>query len=186
MSRGELVEIGAGFRLPDLMESTGASLREVGTTNRTHLHDYAEPSGPTPAAFSRSTRATSEWMASPPPCRYTNLAPLPRRTGLPLVADLGSGLLAPDPLLPEEPDVATALAGGADVVIASGDKLLGGPQAGLLLGTPRYLPAGHAPAGPGRPRRQTGPRRARGHAQGGEPPVAAGAPCNLSAIAAPD
>ncbi|MEV8607122.1 L-seryl-tRNA(Sec) selenium transferase [Amycolatopsis sp. NPDC051373] len=130
VSRGELVEIGDGFRIPDLLESTGARLREVGTTNRTSARDYAAAVGPDtgfvlkvhPSNY-RVTGFTSE-------ASVAELAGL----GVPVVADVGSGLLAPHSLLPGEPDVTTALADGAAVVTASGDKLLGGPQAGLLFG----------------------------------------------------
>lgn len=134
VSRGELVEIGAGFRLTDLMESTGARLREVGTTNRTHLQDYARALGPDTGCILKvhPSNFRVDGFTSAVPLR--ELSPLARANAVPLVADLGSGLLAPDPHLPDEPDVASALAAGADVVIASGDKLMGGPQAGLLLG----------------------------------------------------
>lgn len=134
VSRGELVEIGAGFRLPELIESTGARLREVGTTNRTHTSDYE-------AAISRQTGCLLK--VHPSNFRISGftsgvdvgqLRTLADEHRVPLVVDLGSGLLVPDPLLPEEPDISAALEAGADVVIASGDKLLGGPQAGLLLG----------------------------------------------------
>ncbi|MEO5316404.1 L-seryl-tRNA(Sec) selenium transferase [Pseudarthrobacter sp. CC12] len=134
LSRGELVEIGAGFRLTELMESTGARLREVGTTNRTHLHDYAGALGPDTGCILKvhpSNFRVDGFTSAVPMAELSRLA---AGNGVPLVADLGSGLLAPDPFLPDEPDAATALASGADVVIASGDKLLGGPQAGLLLG----------------------------------------------------
>ncbi|MDQ0756623.1 L-seryl-tRNA(Sec) selenium transferase [Arthrobacter sp. B3I4] len=134
VSRGELVEIGAGFRLPDLIESTGARLHEVGTTNRTHLSDYADALSPATGCVLKvhPSNFRVEGFTSEVP--LGELSPLAAAHGVALVADLGSGLLAPDPHLPGEPDVATALASGADVVIASGDKLLGGPQAGLLLG----------------------------------------------------
>ncbi|MDQ0769258.1 L-seryl-tRNA(Ser) seleniumtransferase [Pseudarthrobacter defluvii] len=134
VSRGELVEIGAGFRLTDLMESTGARLREVGTTNRTHLHDYAGALGPDTGCVLKVHPSNFRVDGFTSAVPIDELSRLTVAHGVPLVADLGSGLLAPDPYLPDEPDVATALAGGADVVIASGDKLLGGPQAGLLLG----------------------------------------------------
>ncbi|MDR6621798.1 L-seryl-tRNA(Sec) selenium transferase [Sinomonas atrocyanea] len=134
LSRGELVEIGAGFRLPDLIESTGASLHEVGTTNRTHLRDYADALGPDTGCVLK-IHPSNFWVDGfTSAVGLDELSSLTSAQGVPLVADLGSGLLAPDPHLPREPDVATALAHGADVVIASGDKLLGGPQAGLLLG----------------------------------------------------
>ena len=132
VSRGELVEIGAGFRLPDLISSTGARLREVGTTNRTHLADYVDAIGPETGCVLKvhpSNFAVQGFTSS------VSVRELSGAIGdLPLVVDLGSGLLAPDDVLPDEPDAGTALADGADVVTASGDKLLGGPQAGILLG----------------------------------------------------
>jgi L-seryl-tRNA(Ser) seleniumtransferase len=134
ISRGELVEIGAGFRLPELIESTGARLREVGTTNRTHLRDYAEAIGPETGCLLKVHPSNFRLEGFTSAVEVDELRPLARAHGLPLVADLGSGLLVPDPQLPSEPDAASALEGGADLVIASGDKLLGGPQAGLLLG----------------------------------------------------
>ncbi|AMM32202.1 hypothetical protein SA2016_1525 [Sinomonas atrocyanea] len=134
VSRGELVEIGAGFRLPDLIESTGAVLHEVGTTNRTHLRDYADALGPATGCVLKVHPSNFRVEGFTSAVGLEELKSLTAADGIPLVADLGSGLLAPDPHLPHEPDAATALASGADVVIASGDKLLGGPQAGLLLG----------------------------------------------------
>lgn len=133
ISRGELIEIGAGFRLPDLIASTGARLRGVGTTNRTHLRDYTDALGSETGCLLKvhPSNFRVEGFTSAVGLReLRDAAP-----GVPLVADLGSGLLAPDPLLPDEPDAASALAEGADLVVASGDKLLGGPQAGLLLGS---------------------------------------------------
>lgn len=134
LSRGELVEIGAGFRLTDLMESTGAVLREVGTTNRTHLADYADALGPQTGCVLKVHPSNFRVDGFTSAVPLTELSRLTVSGGVPLVADLGSGLLTHDPLLPDEPDVTSALLAGADVVIASGDKLLGGPQAGLLLG----------------------------------------------------
>ncbi|ORV54064.1 L-selenocysteinyl-tRNA(Sec) synthase [Mycolicibacter engbaekii] len=134
VSRGELIEIGAGFRLPDLIASTGARLREVGTTNRTHLRDYAEALGPQTGCILKvhpSNFAVHGFTAA---VDVSALRALATEHGVALVADLGSGLLAPDPLLPGEPDAATTLSAGADIVTASGDKLLGGPQAGVVLG----------------------------------------------------
>jgi L-seryl-tRNA(Ser) seleniumtransferase len=147
ISRGEMVEIGDGFRLPDLLASTGARLREVGTTNRTSVADYAGAIGPDtgfilkvhPSNFrvlGFTGEATIAELARIKPAQMTARAapPRPEAGPVPVVADIGSGLLAPEPVLPDEPDAATALASGAALVTASGDKLLGGPQAGLLLG----------------------------------------------------
>ena len=130
VSRGEMVEIGDGFRLPDLIASTGARLREVGTTNRTRLADYAEAVGPATGCVLKVHPSNFRVEGFTSSVEVGELATL----GVPVVADVGSGLLAPDPLLPDEPDVQTALQAGADVVTCSGDKLVGGPQAGLLLG----------------------------------------------------
>jgi L-seryl-tRNA(Ser) seleniumtransferase len=130
VARGEMVEIGDGFRVPELVESVGARLREVGTTNRVRLADYAAAVDDR-TAFVLKVHPSNfrvEGFTSAVPVR--ELATL----GVPVVADIGSGLLAPHPLLPEEPDAASTLRAGATLVTASGDKLLGGPQAGLLLG----------------------------------------------------
>ena len=134
VSRGELIEIGAGFRLPDLIASTGARLREVGTTNRTHLRDYADAVGPDTGCLLKVHPSNFRIEGFTSAVEVADLRELAVDRGLPLVVDIGSGLLAPDPLLPDEPDAATALAAGADLVTASGDKLLGGPQAGIVLG----------------------------------------------------
>ncbi len=139
VSRGEMVEIGDGFRLPDLIASTGARLREVGTTNRTSLADYAEAIGPSTGCVLKvhpSNFRVEGFTSSVSVAELASLGGLGGLGGLavPIVVDIGSGLLAPDPALPQEPDAATTLADGADLVTCSGDKLLGGPQAGLLLG----------------------------------------------------
>ena len=130
VSRGELVEIGDGFRLPDLLVSTGARLREIGTTNRTSLADYTAAVGSDTGFILKVHPSNFVVSGFTSAVDVADLA----RLGPPVVADIGSGLLAPDPLLPAEPDAATTLRAGAGLVIASGDKLLGGPQAGLLLG----------------------------------------------------
>ena len=130
VARGELVEIGAGFRIPDLVEACGVRLREVGTTNRVHLHDYRQAIGPRTAFVLKvhpSNFRVDGFTSSVP---VSALADLP----VPVVADIGSGLLVPHPRLPQEPDATSTLRGGAALVTASGDKLLGGPQCGLLLG----------------------------------------------------
>ncbi|HEY0815672.1 MAG TPA: L-seryl-tRNA(Sec) selenium transferase [Pseudonocardia sp.] len=130
IARGELVEIGDGFRIPDLLEATGARLREVGTTNRVRRADYAAAIGEDTAFVLKVHPSNFVVSGFTSACEVDELADL----GVPLVVDIGSGLLAPHPLLPDEPDAATALAKGATLVTASGDKLLGGPQAGLVLG----------------------------------------------------
>jgi L-seryl-tRNA(Ser) seleniumtransferase len=130
VARGELVEIGDGFRIPELLESVGAEIREVGTTNRVHLADYRDAVDESVGFVLKvhpSNFRVEGFTASVP---VADLAGL----GVPVVADIGSGLLAPHPRLPDEPDAATTLEAGADLVTASGDKLLGGPQCGLLLG----------------------------------------------------
>ncbi len=134
VSRGELIEIGAGFRLPDLITSTGTRLFEVGTTNRTHLRDYADAVGPDTGCILKVHPSNFRVEGFTAAVSLPELRALADERQVPLVADLGSGLLEPDPALPDEPDAATALAEGADLVIVSGDKLLGGPQAGVILG----------------------------------------------------
>jgi L-seryl-tRNA(Ser) seleniumtransferase len=142
VSRGEMVEIGDGFRLPDLLTSTGARLREVGTTNRTTVADYAAAIGPGTGFILKVHPSNFRILGFTSEATIAELAAMTARAGVPgrgpgpvpVVADIGSGLLAPEPVLPDEPDAASALASGAALVTASGDKLLGGPQAGLLLG----------------------------------------------------
>jgi L-seryl-tRNA(Ser) seleniumtransferase len=130
VARGEMVEIGDGFRIPELVESVGATLREVGTTNRVHLADYADAVDEHTAFVLKvhpSNFVVEGFTSSVP---VADLAGLP----VPVVADIGSGLLEPHPRLPDEPSASATLRAGADLVTASGDKLLGGPQCGLLLG----------------------------------------------------
>ena len=130
VSRGEMVEIGDGFRLPDLLASTGARLREVGTTNRTSLDDYRGAVGPGTGFILKVHPSNFRIEGFTSDVGVSDLAGL----GVPVVGDIGSGLLRPEPLLPDEPDATSWLRAGADLVTASGDKLLGGPQAGLILG----------------------------------------------------
>jgi L-seryl-tRNA(Ser) seleniumtransferase len=130
VSRGELVEIGDGFRLPDLLQSTGARLREVGTTNRTALSDYVAAVGQNTGVVLKVHPSNFVIRGFTSAVSVRDLAGL----GVPVVADIGSGMLAADPLLPGEPDATTVLKDGAALVTASGDKLLGGPQAGLIFG----------------------------------------------------
>ena len=134
LSRGELVEIGDGFRIPELLASTGARLREVGTTNRTGLRDYAEAIGPETGFVLKVHPSNFHVTGFTSAVGVAELAALMDKLQVPLVVDIGSGLLSPHPVLPDEPDATSTLADGADLVTASGDKLLGGPQAGLLFG----------------------------------------------------
>jgi L-seryl-tRNA(Ser) seleniumtransferase len=130
VSRGEMVEIGDGFRLPELIASAGARLREVGTTNRTTLGDYASALGSDTGCILTVHPSNFRIEGFTSSVGVRELATL----GPPVVHDIGSGLLAPHPLMPDEPDAATSLRAGASIVTCSGDKLLGGPQAGLVLG----------------------------------------------------
>jgi len=136
VSRGELVEIGGSFRVPDIMARSGATLREVGTTNRTHLRDYADAAGERTGVLvkvHRSNFAVSGFVAE---ASLRELAELARARGVPLLFDFGSGLLAD--LAPYglhgEPTARDAVRDGATLTLMSGDKLLGGPQAGILVG----------------------------------------------------
>jgi L-seryl-tRNA(Ser) seleniumtransferase len=130
VSRGELIEIGDGFRLPDLLQSTGARIREVGTTNRTALADYQRAVGPDTGFILKVHPSNYLIEGFTSSVGVADLASL----GVLVVGDIGSGLLRPNPVLPDEPDADSWLRAGAGLVTASGDKLLGGPQAGLLLG----------------------------------------------------
>ncbi|CAM3226951.1 L-seryl-tRNA(Sec) selenium transferase [Mycobacterium intermedium] len=134
LSRGELVEIGDGFRIPELLASSGARLREVGATNRTHVRDYAEAIGPETGFVLKVHASNFHITGFTSAVGVAELSALAAERNVPLVVDIGSGLLAPHPVLPDEPDATTMLRAGADLVTASGDKLLGGPQAGLLFG----------------------------------------------------
>ena len=135
VSRGELVEIGGSFRIPDVLRKGGARLREVGTTNRTRLSDYRAALSPETAMILKvhpSNFRIVGFTEAPP---LEELAALAREAGIPLVEDQGSGLLEPLPgALASEATVVRAVRAGADVVTFSGDKLLGGPQAGLVAG----------------------------------------------------
>ncbi|MCM3885467.1 L-seryl-tRNA(Sec) selenium transferase [Frankia sp. R82] len=134
VSRGELGETTDGLRLPDLLAATGARLREVGTTNRTTLGDYARAIGPQTGVVLRIHSAGYQVVGFTDRPALSDLAELCADLGVALLGDSGSGLLHPEPRLPDEPDVTTWLDQGVTVVLAGGDRLLGGPQCGLLFG----------------------------------------------------
>jgi L-seryl-tRNA(Ser) seleniumtransferase len=137
VSRGELIEIGDGFRIPDVLARSGARLVEVGTTNRTRAADYERAIGPETAVLLRVHQSNFRVVGFEERPRLEEVAAVARRHGLPLVDDLGSGHVSPSNTVllgREEPIARESLAGGADLVCFSGDKLLGGPQAGIVLG----------------------------------------------------
>jgi len=138
ISRGELVEIGGGFRVPDVLAQSGAVLREVGTTNRTRAADYAAAISDRTALILRVHPSNFRIEGFTERAHLEELVALGRRFTIPVVEDLGSGLLGAQPDIPalrSEPEVARTIATGADAVMFSGDKLLGGPQAGVIAGS---------------------------------------------------
>lgn len=141
ISRGELVEIGGSFRVPDVIESVGARLKEVGATNKTHLRDYERAITEETGALLRVHTSNYRVVGFSQVPDDKDLVALAHQHDLPAFNDLGSGLLIDlQPLgLPREPLVSEVVAAGYDVVSFSGDKLLGGPQAGILVGTKQYI-----------------------------------------------
>ena len=136
VSRGELVEIGGSFRIPDIMRASGANLLEVGTTNRTHADDYIRAAGPDTGAFVKVHRSNFTVSGFVAEVGIDRLAPIANERGIPVIHDLGSGLLIPlDTVgLSGEPLASDAVRAGATLVLMSGDKLVGGPQAGIIIG----------------------------------------------------
>ena len=134
VSRGQLVEIGDGFRIPEIIASAGARLREVGATNRTRTSDFTRAIGPETAAILRVHPSNYRIVGFQQEPSLSELAELAHAAGLPLIDDLGSGAMVASPVFADEPTARESIAAGADLVCISGDKLLGGPQAGIIAG----------------------------------------------------
>ncbi|MHB1391980.1 MAG: L-seryl-tRNA(Sec) selenium transferase [Clostridia bacterium] len=141
VSRGQLVEIGGSFRVPDVMEQSGAALVEVGTTNKTHVSDYESAVNENTAALMKVHTSNYRILGFTSEVESEDMVALGRKLGLPIIEDLGSGMLLEltDYGLPYEPTAQRAVKAGMDVVTFSGDKMLGGPQAGIIVGGKEYI-----------------------------------------------
>jgi L-seryl-tRNA(Ser) seleniumtransferase len=141
VSRGQLIEIGGAYRIPDIMAQSGAIMREVGTTNRTHLKDYAGAINENTGAILRVHQSNYRIIGFTKEVPLNELVELARKSNIPVIDDLGSGALVDFSKygLPKEPMVQESIATGADVVCFSGDKLIGGPQCGIIIGTKEHI-----------------------------------------------
>lgn len=141
ISRGELIEIGGSFRIPEIMAASGAKMTEVGTTNKTHLSDYADAINERTAVILKVHKSNYAIRGFAQEVSLSDLVALAHSKGLPVIYDIGSGLLRKPKGLPlqDEPDVKTSIKKGADLITFSGDKLLGGPQAGIIAGKKKYV-----------------------------------------------
>lgn len=141
VSRGQLIEIGGSYRLPDVMECSGAKLREVGTTNKTHLADYEHAIGEQTGALLKVHPSNFEVVGFTKTVSTKEMVDLAAKHGLPMIDDVGSGALIDFGKfgLMDEPIVADSLKAGADIVLFSGDKLIGGPQCGIIVGKQKYI-----------------------------------------------
>lgn len=141
VSRGELVEIGGSFRIPDVMRESGAVLREVGTTNKTYVSDYRSAINENTAMLLKVHTSNFKILGFTHEASIEEMVHLGKEFSLPVMYDLGSGILVdlPSVQLSDEPTVASALKAGADIITFSGDKLLGGPQAGVIIGKARFV-----------------------------------------------
>ena len=135
VSRGQLVEIGGGFRIPDVLEASGLRLVEVGTTNRTRIGDYARAVSDATVGILQVHQSNFRTVGFVEQASLGEMAELARAKGLCLIDDLGSGVIVADPRLPDEPEARASITAGVDLVCFSADKLLGGPQSGLIVGT---------------------------------------------------
>lgn len=141
ISRGELIEIGGSFRIPDIMEASGAKMIEVGTTNRTRIEDYEKAINPNTAMIFKAHKSNYKIKGFTEEASLNEISLLAKKNNIISVYDLGSGLLRrPDKLnLRDEPDVKSCLQSGIDIVSFSGDKLMGGPQAGIIVGAEQFI-----------------------------------------------